>query len=518
MKRIRAVLVVFLWLGLGAPVLIGAAAAGEQDGAVAAAAQAVPDVIALQFEPRSWNRAVIRVGQDFTLAADDAVRDVTVVMANATIEGRVPGDVVVVLGELRLASTAFIEGSVVVAGGGLSVEDGARVRRDLIVAIGDYHAPAAFSAGDNQIVVGPQSFGGRLDGVITWLMRGLLWGRPIVPTLPWVWTIVGLFFLLHLLLNTILDRPVTSVTATLAERPISSLTTGVAVALLFGPVAVLLAVSLVGLAVVPLVLGGMILAWMVGKVATARWIGSGLVRQTDPGERAASTRSFLIGALVVTVVYMVPLLGFLAWATTSTFALGASVLTFVAAYRRENPLPIRRMRAAVPEAAAAVPFPEAPSMTMTDSAAVPPVSGSFDEPAVPLAGVNGDLTLFPRAMFRDRLAAGVLDLILVILSWQLLDPIFRDNGVFLLMLAYLIGFWTWKGTTVGGIICQLRVVKVDGQPLRFVDALVRGLSGIFSLMVLGLGFLWILRDPERQAWHDRIAGTYVVKVPRNWAI
>jgi len=36
--------------------------------------------------------------------------------------------------------------------------------------------------------------------------------------------------------------------------------------------------------------------------------------------------------------------------------------------------------------------------------------------------------------------------------------------------------------------------------------------------VLGLGFLWIVWDPERQAWHDRVAGTYVVKVPRAYPI
>ena len=97
------------------------------------------------------------------------------------------------------------------------------------------------------------------------------------------------------------------------------------------------------------------------------------------------------------------------------------------------------------------------------------------------------------------------------------DPA-RTARFFLLLLAYHIGFWTWKGTTVGGIICQLRVVRVDGTPLRFVDALVRGLSSIFSLAVLGLGCLWILKDPERQAWHDKIAGTYVVKVPRHWPL
>jgi uncharacterized RDD family membrane protein YckC len=135
--------------------------------------------------------------------------------------------------------------------------------------------------------------------------------------------------------------------------------------------------------------------------------------------------------------------------------------------------------------------------------------------APPAASIVATL---PHASFRDRVAAGVLDLILVVLAYQLLDRFPRPNAFFLLLLAYTIGFWTWKGTTVGGIICQLRVVRVDGTPVRFVDALVRGLSAIFSIAVLGLGMFWILRDNESQAWHDRIAGTYVVKVPRNWPL
>ena len=84
--------------------------------------------------------------------------------------------------------------------------------------------------------------------------------------------------------------------------------------------------------------------------------------------------------------------------------------------------------------------------------------------------------------------------------------------------AYFVAFWAWKGTTIGGIICNIRVVRVDGAPLRFVDAFVRGLSSILSFVALGIGCLWILRDPEGQAWHDKIAGTYVVKVPRSWPL
>jgi uncharacterized RDD family membrane protein YckC len=141
-----------------------------------------------------------------------------------------------------------------------------------------------------------------------------------------------------------------------------------------------------------------------------------------------------------------------------------------------------------------------------------PISGS------PVAVAPSDLLSLPRAGFLNRLMAFVLDVILVAIARELLELDSRGTTIFLLLLTYHIGFWTWKGTTIGGIICQLRVVRVDGTPLRFVDALVRGLSSIFSLAVLGLGCLWILKDPERQAWHDKIAGTYVVKVPAGWPL
>lgn len=64
------------------------------------------------------------------------------------------------------------------------------------------------------------------------------------------------------------------------------------------------------------------------------------------------------------------------------------------------------------------------------------------------------------------------------------------------------------------------VRRAPGPPCAHaaLRPVVRGLSGVLSMAAVGLGGLWILRDPEQQAWHDRIAGTYVVKVPRDWPI
>jgi uncharacterized RDD family membrane protein YckC len=122
-----------------------------------------------------------------------------------------------------------------------------------------------------------------------------------------------------------------------------------------------------------------------------------------------------------------------------------------------------------------------------------------------------------RATFRERLAAFALDVVVVLITAIALDLLeFRGGRNFvLLLLLYHVAFWAAKGTTIGGIICQLRLVRADGQPLQLGDAFIRGLAGILSGVVAGLGFLWMLKAPERETWHDKIAGTMVVKVPRH---
>jgi len=107
------------------------------------------------------------------------------------------------------------------------------------------------------------------------------------------------------------------------------------------------------------------------------------------------------------------------------------------------------------------------------------------------------------------MAAGFLDLALICLAAAWCGPLF-----FLIALAYFSGMWAWKGTTVGGIVLNLQVVRVDGQPLNFLTALVRSLAAVFSVVVLFLGFFWIGWDRDKQGWHDKIAGTVVVRLPR----
>jgi uncharacterized RDD family membrane protein YckC len=88
------------------------------------------------------------------------------------------------------------------------------------------------------------------------------------------------------------------------------------------------------------------------------------------------------------------------------------------------------------------------------------------------------------------------------------DWLFR--GYLLAVAAVFFGaFWT-RGETLGMRAWKLRLVAADGQPPGWGRALLRFATAFISWAALGLGFLWVLVDRERLAWHDRLSGTRLV--------
>ena len=64
--------------------------------------------------------------------------------------------------------------------------------------------------------------------------------------------------------------------------------------------------------------------------------------------------------------------------------------------------------------------------------------------------------------------------------------------------------------TVGKILFRMRVINAVGGRLSFKNALGRNWSKLFSWFALCLGFIAILLSRTKQAWHDKIAKTYVI--------
>lgn len=84
--------------------------------------------------------------------------------------------------------------------------------------------------------------------------------------------------------------------------------------------------------------------------------------------------------------------------------------------------------------------------------------------------------------------------------------------VILLGVAYVLGFWLTKQATPGKLAIGARIVDArTGAKPSVGQFILRYLGYFVSSLPLGLGFLWVAFDRRKQGWHDKIAGTVVVR-------
>jgi hypothetical protein len=106
-----------------------------------------------------------------------------------------------------------------------------------------------------------------------------------------------------------------------------------------------------------------------------------------------------------------------------------------------------------------------------------------------------------------------------------LTGIFEDLGLaFGFGTIYLTVFTAWwGGQTPGKKLLGVRVLRLDGKPIGWWDAFERA-GGYAAGFATGLlGFAQVFWDPNRQAIHDRVSSTVVVRegaprAPGKWAM
>ena len=81
--------------------------------------------------------------------------------------------------------------------------------------------------------------------------------------------------------------------------------------------------------------------------------------------------------------------------------------------------------------------------------------------------------------------------------------------------AFFASFWSHGGQTLGMRAWRLKVTATNGAPLSLRSAVIRYLATLVSLAALGIGFIWMLFDPDRLTWHDRWSHSKVVVIRKN---
>jgi len=135
------------------------------------------------------------------------------------------------------------------------------------------------------------------------------------------------------------------------------------------------------------------------------------------------------------------------------------------------------------------------------------------------------------AGFVTRMFAYVVDVVVLagivaLGGWiaVLIDTVFQQMGldlnidiatIYVFLIPWIFGlyfvvFWSLTGRTIGKWFMGLKVIRLDGNPPTIGRSVIRFVGYGVSAIVFWLGYLWVLVDSDRQAWHDHMAKTWVV--------
>ncbi|MFC5479882.1 RDD family protein [Massilia suwonensis] len=139
-----------------------------------------------------------------------------------------------------------------------------------------------------------------------------------------------------------------------------------------------------------------------------------------------------------------------------------------------------------------------------------------------------DETEFEYAGFWVRVGAALIDTVLVLfLTVPLLRMVYGSEygeserliqGPADFLISWLlpaiaaIAFWVARGATPGKMAISAQVVDArSGKKPGTGQAIGRYLGYYVSTIPLGLGLIWVAFDPKKQGWHDKLAGTVVIR-------
>ena len=140
------------------------------------------------------------------------------------------------------------------------------------------------------------------------------------------------------------------------------------------------------------------------------------------------------------------------------------------------------------------------------------------------------VSLTEYAGFWIRVGASLIDtvlllcvtfpLLIAIYGWSYFDPSQTSfiAGTADLLLSHvlpavaIIVFWMYRQATPGKMMLKLKVVDAKtGGPLTVGQAVIRYLGYFVSTIPLCIGLIWVGIDARKQGWHDKMAGTVVIR-------
>ena len=458
--------------------------------------------LSAMFNPR--DELVSIGGDNIRIGSDESTRNAVVIAGTIHVEGEITGDLVVVGGSADI--DGYVGGNVFIVGGSANFGPRSEVRGDTVLLGGPFKVdPEALFRGQQTEVLLPWLLPA-FTSLQTLLGSTLLLARPLAPGLSVTWWLVGGLFLVNLMVLLLLPRVAVCSVEALTRSPVTAFLVGLCIMLLFGPLLVLLVVSGFGILLLPFLLCLALATILLGKVAVYTSAGAKIVGSVG-NRREVPLFAFFVGSVGFLIAYFIPVIGFMTVGLVIPLGIGAVILAGCNAFRGEVP-----------------PRSDAPKATvaMTDSNddvrdSTKHSDAAFSESEMASLELGASDSEFERVGFWPRIVATLLDVLLVGLVFGL---VVGDSGpgttrlLFFSWFVYHLVMLVLGGATFGAYFMGLRCVTLDGGSLTWGTAAIRAFGSVLSFVALLIGFFWASWSQARQSWHDMIAGTTIVRVPR----
>lgn len=220
---------------------------------------------------------VVQIGNSIVIDADTEVRgDVVAMGGGVTVYGNVHGDVVAIGGNVKLHEGVLVLGDAVAIGGRVIRDDGAQVMGETVSIAPGVSAFFPWSVGGE-----PESLGHRIGKVLTGII------------VSWL-----ILFFFALIFAGLLARPTDRVGASIRHDPLKAGFAGLLVMVLSPFALIILAISIIGIPLIPVYIAMLVVAIIWGLVASALELGRGF------GTRVYSDTSKPVVTAIVGIILL----------------------------------------------------------------------------------------------------------------------------------------------------------------------------------------------------------------------
>lgn len=261
-------------------------------------------VLGFQSLAEAGARNFVKFGSDLVVEEGTRARNAVAIGGDVTVNGMVERDVVAIAGSVLLGPKAVVGKNVVSVGGTIETADEATVRGELT----EVNIPG-------------------LNSLLTAISRdgweGLRWVLGVVSFIAFIG-----FLAFALLVVALLSKPIVRVSTAIEDNALKATLWGLLGTLLIVPLGVFLAISVVGIVLIPVEIALVICAYVVGYIAAARLVGKKIAEALRRPEHPMLLET-LLGLIILWIIGWVPVLGWAVKAVASLLGLGGVIVALL---------------------------------------------------------------------------------------------------------------------------------------------------------------------------------------------